>query len=161
LIIYGAVSGDAINLFPEQTYGFLWSGAISMLVFWCVGQILLMFTAIIYNAMLPYNVHDEIEKQNVAAGMGFAGALVAIGLLVGHGTSGDFNSWTEHGLKIFFEVLIGFIFLPISRWIADWILLPGERLTHEIVHQEFPNKGAALVEAFAYIGSAVLIAWCL
>lgn len=161
LIIYGAVSGDSIDMFPDQEYGFLWSGAVSMLVFWGVGQILLMITGVLYNAILPYNVHDEIEKQNTAAGMGFAGALIAMGVLIGHGTSGDFTSWTDHSLKIFFEVLIGFVFLPISRWIADWILLPGERLTHEIVHQEFPNKGAALVEAFAYIGSAVLIAWCL
>ena len=161
IIIYGAVSGDAIDLFPEMNYGFLLSGALSMLVFWGVGQLLLIITALIYNAMLPYNVHDEIEKQNVAAGIGFAGALIALGVLIGHGTSGDFEGWSDHFLKIFFEVVIGFILLPLARWIADWILLPGEKLTHEIAHQEFPNKGAGLVEAFAYIGGAVLISWCL
>jgi hypothetical protein len=47
------------------------------------------------------------------------------------------------------------------RLVTDKILLPGERLTDEIVNQEKPNVGAALVEAFAYIGGSVLITWCL
>jgi hypothetical protein len=47
------------------------------------------------------------------------------------------------------------------RLITDKILLPGEKLTDEIINQEHPNVGAALVEAFAYIGGSVLITWCL
>ncbi|MEM7109994.1 MAG: DUF350 domain-containing protein, partial [Bacteroidota bacterium] len=38
---------------------------------------------------------------------------------------------------------------------------PGQNLTDEIVNQEDPNCGAALVEAFAYIGGSVLITWAL
>jgi hypothetical protein len=47
------------------------------------------------------------------------------------------------------------------RFITDKILLPGQNLTDEIINQEKPNIGAALVEAFAYIGGSVLITWCL
>jgi hypothetical protein len=45
------------------------------------------------------------------------------------------------------------------RVFADKILLPGRNLTDEIVNQDKPNIGAGLIEAFAYVGSAVLIVW--
>jgi len=134
---------------------------LSSIGFWLLGQLLLLLTTYVYNAILPYNIHNEIEKDNVAAGMGFAGALVALSILISYGTKGDFEGWPTHLQTIFFDVLIGLILLPIARWITDWILLPGERLTDEIINQKHPNKGAALVEAFAYIGGAVLITWCL
>ncbi|MFT7149322.1 MAG: hypothetical protein ACI82Q_001181, partial [Nonlabens sp.] len=59
------------------------------------------------------------------------------------------------------DVAIGLAFLPLARFLTDKILLPGRNLTDEIVNQEKPNNGAALVEAFAYIGGSVLITWAL
>ena len=44
---------------------------------------------------------------------------------------------------------------------TDKILLPGQKLTDEIVNQEDPNVGAAIVEAFAYVGGSMLIVWAL
>lgn len=161
LIIFGAVSGDIDNFFPHLNRGHLVSGILSTIGFWLFGQVLLLLTTYMYNAILPYNIHDEIEKDNVAAGMGFAGALVALSVLISYGTQGDFAGWPTHIQNILFDVFIGLLLLPIARWVTDWILLPGEKLTDEIINQKHPNKGAALVEAFAYIGGAVLITWCL
>jgi hypothetical protein len=49
----------------------------------------------------------------------------------------------------------------LARLFCDKILLPGQNLTDELINQEKPNVGAALVEAFAYAGGSMLIVWAL
>ncbi|MAX82273.1 MAG: DUF350 domain-containing protein [Crocinitomicaceae bacterium] len=153
LVIFGAVTGEG------QTS--LVNGIVSALVFWALGQIALILTSRVYNMITPYDTHDEIEKDNVAVGIGFAGAIVAMGNLIRFGLYGDFVSWGETLSEAGLEVVAGLILLPIMRFVTDKILLPGENITDEIVNQEHPNIGAAIIEAFAYIGGSVLITWCL
>jgi uncharacterized membrane protein YjfL (UPF0719 family) len=152
LIIFGAVTGESDSLI---------SGIISAVVFWAVGQVALIITSKMYNLITPYNIHEHIEKDNVAVGIGYAGALIAMANLIRFGISGDFEGWgvTLSGAGL--EVAVGLVLLPVMRYVTDKILLPGESLTNEIINQERPNIGAAIIEAFAYIGGSVLITWCL
>ena len=152
LIIFGAVSGESGNLL---------FGILTAVVFWAFGQLALIVTTRFYNWITPYNLHDHIEQDNVAVGVGFAGAIIAIANLIRFGLAGDFEGWLPSFTETGFEVVVGLILLPVMRLITDKILLPGERLTDEIINQERPNVGAAMVEAFAYIGGSVLITWCL
>lgn len=152
LIIFGAVSGESENLL---------FGILTAVVFWAFGQLALIITTRIYNWITPYNLHEHIEKDNVAVGVGFAGAIIAIANLIRFGLTGDFEGWLPTFTEASFELVVGLILLPVMRLITDKILLPGERLTDEIINQEKPNVGAALIEAFAYIGGSVLITWCL
>ena len=152
LIVLGAVHGEG--------YDYSMGGPIATaIVYWAVGQVLLFATSIVYNAIVPYDVHEEIEKDNVAAGIGMAGALIAIANLIRYALMHDFDSWVVTLQDVGMDVVIGLLFLPLARFLTDKILLPGRRLTDEIVNQEKPNNGAALVEAFAYIGGSVLITW--
>lgn len=148
LIILGSVSGEG-------------GGIITALAFWVVGQALLILTSFVYNALVPFNVHDHIERDNVAVGLGFAGAIVAIANLIRFGLMIDFVSWQESLLNVAVDVGIGFLFLPLARLLTDRVLLPGQKLTDELINQEKPNVGAGLVEAFAYVGGSVLITYCL
>ncbi len=152
LIIFGAVTGESTSL----AFGIL-----TAVVFWLVGQIALVLITYVYNAITPYNIHEHIEKDNVAVGIGFAGAIIAIGNLICFGISGTFEGWLNTLMGAGLEIVVGIILLPIMRFVTDKILLPGERLTDEIVNQVRPNIGAAIIEAFAYIGGSVLITWCL
>ncbi len=152
LIIFGAVTGEADKLT---------TGLLTAVVFWAIGQFLLVLTSYVYNLITPYNIHDEIEKDNVAVGIGFAGAIIAIANLIRFGIQGEFVGWSNLFTEVGIDVLIGLILLPIIRLITDKILLPGAKLTDEIVNQEKPNCGAALIEAFAYIGGSVLLTWCI
>ena len=161
LVIYGAVSGKSPDFFPDLSYGLFVSGILSVLIFWIIGQLLMVVTTKIYSLLLPYDVHYEIERDNVAAGIGFAGAMVAIAILISYGITGDFEGWIPTFIEIAIDLTLGLAMLPLMRWIADDVLLPGEKLTDEIVNQKVPNIGAAFLEAFAYIGSAVLITWCM
>ena len=64
-------------------------------------------------------------------------------------------------MDIVYNTVIGVILLPVARVLTDAILLPGKKLTDEIVNQDKANVGAGLIEAFSYIGGAILITWCI
>ena len=63
--------------------------------FWALGQAALVLAGLVYEWITPYSIHDEIEKDNVAAGVAFAGALVGIGVIVFHASAGNFISWAS------------------------------------------------------------------
>jgi len=145
LIVYGAVSGEG--------------NILTTVVFWLLGLVSLILVTSFYNWILPFDLHKEIEKDNVAVGVSFAGVLVATGNIVRYAIQGDFVSW-GHDLLFFIGVLIfGAIVLPVARCVVDKFILPGQRLTDELVHQDKANIGAGAVEASVYVALSFLIGW--
>ena len=161
LIIAGAVSGEMYNLFPEMTFGYQLSGLISLILFWLFGQFLLLAAVRFYNRMVAFDLHAELERDNVASGIVYAAVLIAIANIFGFAISYDYLGWGEMISNILLDILLAFLLLPVARWLVDAVLLPGVKLSDEIANQAVPNQGAALIEAFAYIGSSILICWCL
>ena len=153
LVINGAVSGIAVL---DTT-----STIISAVIFWALSQIGFVIASLIYDAITSYDVHDQIEKDNVAAGIAFGGALIALGNILRHAASGDLIAWTLSLQDFAIELALGLVLLPSVRFLSDKVLLPGRNLTDEIVNQEHPNIGAAYIEAFSYIGASLLIVWSL
>ncbi|MCP4629333.1 MAG: DUF350 domain-containing protein [bacterium] len=147
-IIYGAVQGQG---------GSIWT----VVVFWAIGQVMLILAGWVYNLITPFDIHDEIEKDNAAAGVSFAGAITAMGVVVGLAAESDFESYAEDLPDYFFYAAIGLVLLPLIRLLTDKILLPKVSLTKEIAEQEKPNLGAAFIEAFSYIAGAFIIYWCI
>ena len=147
LIIFGSVQGEGGNIW-------------TVIVFWAMGQIFLILAGLVYNLITPYDIHDEIEKDNIAAGVSFAGALVAMGTIIGLAAESDFVSWKESLPAYFSYAIVGLILLPAIRFLTDKILLPTVKLSHEIASQEKPNVGAAYIEAFSYIAAALIFYWC-
>ncbi len=147
LIIFGAISGEG-------------GGMLSALAFWAVGQVILMAAGRVYAIILPYNLHKEIEKDNVAAGVGFAGAIIGVGIVVGLAAQRDFVSWSDSLGAYALISVVGIVLLPFIRFLTDLILIPKVKLTDEIVNQETPNVGAAYIEAFSYIAAAFVVYWC-
>lgn len=148
LIIWGAVSGEG-------------GGLATALAFWGLGQAALVAAGLTYNFITPFDIHGEIERDNTAVGVAFAGALIAVGNLIRLGIAGDFESWASNTGDFARFTLLALALLPIIRTITDKILLPGRKLTDELVNQEKPNVGAGLIEAFAYVGGSILIGWAL
>ena len=147
LVIYGSVSGLG---------GSIWTAV----VFWALGQGFLILAGHVYNLITSYNIHEEIEKDNVAAGVSFAGALVSMGIVVGLAAERDFESWSEDLPAYLIIAAVGLILLPIIRFLTDKVLLPTVKLSDEIARQEKPNVGAAYIEAFSYIAAALIFHWC-
>lgn len=127
---------------------------------WLIGLGVLVLASVVYPRFAKYNVFREIEKRNnPAAGIACAGLLVATGNIVRIAFAPEFQDWVSsfrvYGLNLLFCLAL----LVAIRWLADLILVPGVKISDEIVNQEVPNLGAGLIEAFAYIAASFLIAW--
>ena len=127
---------------------------------WLIGLGVLVLASAVYPRFAKYNVFREIEKRNnPAAGIACAGLLVATGNIVRIAFAPEFEDWVSsfrvYGLNLLFCLAL----LVAIRWFADLILVPGVKISDEIVNQEVPNLGAGLIEAFAYIAASFLIAW--
>ena len=148
LITAGAMSGEYVDLITAS-------------VFWILGQAALVLVLRVYGAVVKYDLHDEIEKDNVAVGVAVGGLLVAVGNLVRLSISGDFNGWSEDLVNFAVYLGMGLVILPLVRLVCDKILLPGVSLHDELVEQEEPNVGAGIIEAFSYVAASMLIGWAI
>ena len=146
LIIFGAVAGEG-------------GGLVTAMVFWAAGQIVFFLAMLAYQWITPFDFLAELEKDNVAAGVAFAGVLIATANVIRMGIGGDFESWTASMNQFVSWAVIALLLLPLVRWIADLVLLPGATFTDEIAHQDRPNLGAGLIEAFSYIAASILLGW--
>lgn len=147
LILFGALSGEA---------GTIWTA----LAFWGLGQIGLILTGLVYEWITPYSIHDEIERDNVAVGVSFAGALIGMGNILRFAASDDFFSWQSNIMEFGTYALVGLVFLPLIRFATDKILLPGTTISAKLVEQDHPHLGVGCIEMFSYIGASFLITWC-
>lgn len=147
LNIFGAVYGQGGNIY-------------TMIAFWALGQLVIVVIGKYYNMITRYDIHEQIENDNVAVGVGFAGALIAIGNLLRAASAEDFVSWPDNLLTFGGFMVVGLILLPAARLFTDRVLLPGRSLADELVNQEKPNLGAGILEAGSYIGASFLIIWC-
>ena len=146
LITAGALSGE----------GGLLSGA----VFWVLGQAGLIVAGLLYNKMTKFDLHEQIENDNVAVGVAFAGVLIGFGNIIRLAGEGDFVSWTQNLSEFGYYAVAGLLLLPMIRIFTDKVLLPGARLTDELV-QDVPNVGAGAIEAATYLAASMLIGFTL
>jgi uncharacterized membrane protein YjfL (UPF0719 family) len=147
LIIYGIVSGEG-------------GGIVGVIVFWGLGQLSLILAAMVYGLITPYDLHDALEKDNAAVGAAFAGMFLGIGNIVRFAVQGSFVSWQESITSFAVVVLFGLLALPLARLATDRLILPGKRLTQELVNQRRPNIGAGVIEGVVYVSMSFLIGWC-
>lgn len=141
LIIAGAVHGEGSWL--------------TGLVFFLLGELCLVLFGLLYVRLSPYDLHAEIERDNTAAGLGFAGNLIAIGIIVMKGVAGDFVDWGTDLLTLGKDVLLVFVLLIATRFIFDRLILLNSNLQTEISRDQ--NLGAGLLEMMISISFATVL----
>ena len=130
-------------------------GPETALAIFFVGQVLLVVYGRIYRIACRYDVHREIESDNVAAGIAFGLNLIAMGVILTKAVGGEFRGWTSHLAQIGIYAALGIVFLLVTRFLIDFLLLPGVRIRDEIVNDR--NSNAAWVEGVVLIGMAALL----
>lgn len=146
LMISGVMEGQSTNYLSLLR---------DIAVYWVVGQAILVLDGIVFQAITSYDVHDVIENdKNVAAGISFAGFLIAQGIIVRTAVVG---AGSDIGTEILISVMIAFcglILLVIGRVIADRVFLPRAALSDEVKTNR--NTAAAALAAVSFIVVALI-----
>ena len=146
---FGSYVGTAFiikAIVSSESVGFV-QDILGTIIFFIIGQLGFILFSIIYQKITQYDLHDEIEKDNVAAGVSFGATLVAIGIIMSHSIEiadsiPSFIVWFVNGV----------ILIIASRYIIDKVILPKHKLDEEISQDR--NWGVSLIEG----GAAIIIA---
>lgn len=149
-VIASCVAGDAEG-----------GNALTSLVFLVLGQVSMLLITYLFRFLTDYDDVKEILNGNIPAALSYAGVMIAVGLIVGHATKGDFVDYSKSFLG-FGKALAAVIALyPIRQFLVQGILLGsgfslyGGELDKEISRDR--NINAGIIEAVSYIGAALLI----
>jgi len=137
------------SLYGEDTMGFLPSLGLAVLYF-VISQIAFLIFGLVYEKLTSYQLHKELESDNVAAGVAFGGNLVALGILVS-----KYLYTYDSLIGLLAWTALGGLMLMVSRVVVDKVFLPGDLLDDEI--EKDRNWGAALIEVVVAIGLAWVI----
>ncbi|MDQ8204204.1 DUF350 domain-containing protein [Pelagicoccus sp. SDUM812003] len=133
-----------------ESSGSLLADILLTLIYFVVAQAAFILFAMVYQKISAYDLHDEIERDNAAAGVGFGITLAAIGMLL---SSYIVSSDSLLGLAVWFVICV--FLLSVCRFAIDRFILPGSLLDDEISKDR--NWGAALIEGASAIGLALIL----
>ncbi|MEX1297642.1 MAG: DUF350 domain-containing protein [Desulfotignum sp.] len=146
-ILHGSFSGGG---------GTFFQGILSAILFFVIGQAILLILGLFYEMTTPFNVRNEIKADNPAAGIGLAGILIALGIILMASLSGPFTGWTNDLAGFFIYAVFGMVMLLIFQRVIDRLLLPTTSTAVEV--SEDRNTAALLVTESALIAVAAIIA---
>lgn len=130
-------------------------GIHTAIAFFVLGQLTLLLFARIYDWFTPYDLQEEVQAGNTAAGIAFGGTLAALGLIVAKSVSGDFVGWGSN-LLTFAEIsVIGIVVLKLIRVFMDRMVLTGHDLNEEIAQDR--NLAAGFVEMSVSVSFALVL----
>jgi uncharacterized membrane protein YjfL (UPF0719 family) len=147
-LVAGALTGDSGTLLPT-------------IVFWAAGVAALIVFTHIFRQITAYHDAELIKQGNVAAALGCAGLIVAIGMMVGYAVSGNFTGYGDSFRSFGLMLLVVLVLYPVRQIIVQMLLLGGGfslrngRLDHEIAKDQ--NVGAGLLEAIGYLATALVV----
>jgi uncharacterized membrane protein YjfL (UPF0719 family) len=147
-LVSGTLTGDSGAILPT-------------VVFWLAGIIALVVITHVFRQLTDYDDVAQITQRNVAAAAGYAGLLIANGMMVGFAVSGDFTGYQQGFRGFGLMLLVVLAFYPVRQFIVQTVLLGGAfslrggRLDREIADDQ--NLGAGLLEAIGYISTAMIV----
>lgn len=131
---------------------------LSALLYFIIGQAVLLIFGFLYELVTPFNVREEI-KNNLAAGIGLGGILIALSIILMSSLSGPFTGWGRDLAGFVIYTVFGMILLLGFRGFIDRILLPTTNLATEV--KEDRNVAALVVVQSAMAAIAVIIAFAI
>ena len=142
LVIAGAISGEG-------------GGPLAALAFFVLGLAVLILYTFIYEWTTPFDIHEEIERDNAAVGVALAGNLIAIGIVVFKAVFGEFTGWADSLAGFAIYAALGFILLYAIRFVVDKTLFPRVNISDELATDR--NLGAAFIESAALISASLIL----
>jgi uncharacterized membrane protein YjfL (UPF0719 family) len=130
--------------------------------FFGISVVTLAVYVALFRALTTYDDAEQIQGENLAAALSYAGVTVAVAIVLARALRGDFEGWRS-SLLGYGGVAAGALALyPVRQVIVQAVVLGaaptfrGGALDHAIGVER--NSGMAVMEALAYLATAVAIA---
>lgn len=136
---------------------------LSALIAFALAQLGLVLYALLYQKLTSYDDLKEIgERKNTAAGVAFAGNLLAYSIILAKGvsmTGGAVETRIDRAAHFLYYALFGCLLLVVIRSVTDRTFLPKAKLSKEIVEDR--NLSAGIMEAGLAFAAGLILAFCL
>ncbi|MDF2698285.1 MAG: hypothetical protein K0S65_6668, partial [Labilithrix sp.] len=130
-------------------------------VFFVLGQVTLLVFLSLFRALTTYDDAEQIAGENLAAALSYAGAAIALAIIVARATEGEFTGWSS-SLRGYAGVLACVVALyPVRQVFVQMLLLRaplklrGGPIDDGIALQR--SEGIGALEAVTYIATALSI----
>ena len=131
------------------------------LTFFAVAQLTLHLFVALFRALTTYDDGEEVLQENLAAALSYAGATVAVALLVGRAAEGTFVGWGPSLRSYATTVAEGLVLYPVRQLVVQGLILGarptlrGGRLDEGIANER--NVGMGALEGVSYVAVALLL----
>lgn len=131
-------------------------------VFFCLAMLTHSGFVALFRALTTYDDAEQIEGENLAAGISYAGLTVSLAVLIARAVEGDFSGWSASLLGFAGVSAWCLALYPVRQFVLGTLLL-GQRPTlrggplDEAIGAT-RDVGVASLEAAAYLGAALAIA---
>ena len=143
IIMAQCMTGDSLSAFGIS------------FAFFVIAKVTLHLFLAAFRFVTRYDDGEEVIGENVAAAVSYAGATIALALIIGHAVAGEFQGWPTslrgYGISIVFALGL----LPVRKVIVDGLFMGRAGLDAEVAQER--NAGIAGLEAAAYVGTAFLL----
>ena len=140
LIMRGALSG--------------WEGGFAVAVGWFVlGQAFLVLLGFLYRLVVK-DVFEGLDTHNVASALSFGGFLLAGGLALGAAVSGPVSSLQADLTSAGLYLAVWLTLIVITRFLADLLLVPTAKISHEIMVDR--NVGIGALDACVMLATTLI-----
>lgn len=147
LILWGAFAGDGATS--------LLRGIGQAVVFFALGEALLLASVKAYEQVLKFNVREHLIGGNESAGLMMAGAFITNAIILRSAIAGPFVSWTTDTLSIIAWGAGGLVISLIFQWLVDLVFLPNTTINVEICRDR--NSGAVALTVAMMVGIGIAV----
>lgn len=136
------------------------AGVLACVVWFFVGQALMVLAVLLYTRLTPYDDLAEIRGKNVAAGFPIVGILLALGLVVeaAIATKGN-GSLIPTAMHVGKFLGVSLVLVYVFRLIASYVLLPKLKLSIAIVERR--SVAAGLQEGVSFLLVSLIVTFFL
>jgi uncharacterized membrane protein YjfL (UPF0719 family) len=129
--------------------------------FFAVALITLHLIVLAFRALTSYDDAEQIEKENFAAALSYAGITIATALIIGRALDGEFQGWAPTLLAYGKSLLFVIALYPVRQILVQAVFLGGGFSFHkgslDAAVADRKNAGAAALEAASYVATALLV----
>jgi uncharacterized membrane protein YjfL (UPF0719 family) len=124
------------------------SGLWVAIVWFLIGQILLVLLALLYRAVSS-NTDTQLDGHNLAVGVALGSFLLSGGIVCGASISGPSKGWQQDLFAVTAYIVVWIVLMIAAHFVSDAVVFRKSRLSDEITEQR--NIAASLFKAILFL----------